>query len=85
MSPWFERGRVHIPYADVYSRKLMEPLIDELVEYPGRTTDTVMAFWFAFRALEEAKPPYLSTSYVKKPLVFGPRGRRVIQNPYYAR
>jgi phage terminase large subunit-like protein len=53
MSPVFENGMVHIPWGNPESMRKMEIFADELVQYPsGRTTDTVMAFWFAWRAAQ---------------------------------
>ncbi len=56
--------------------------------YPGRTTDTVMAFWFAFKFLQESLPRYTSSNYLRKKgsawTTLGQR-RRVVKNPYYAK
>jgi phage terminase large subunit-like protein len=84
MSPVFENGYVHIPWGNPESQRKMRVLVDELVQYPGRTTDTVMAFWFAWRAIKETGSRYLSTSYLEKPLAWNrQRGRNVLINPYY--
>lgn len=84
MSPWFERGWVHIPWGDVHSQRKMRQLVDELVQWPGRTTDTVMAQWFAWRALEDSAPRFLSTNYLKpRDRAFYRRKARVVRNPYY--
>ena len=87
MSPVFENGLVHIPWGNPESQRKMKLFVDELVMWPmkGVTSDTVMAFWFAWRALQEAAPKYQSTTYLKRPLAWqGPRNRRVLLNPYYA-
>lgn len=89
LAPWFERGWVHIPWGDAHSRRIMGQLVDELVQYPsGRTTDTVMATWIAWRGVEEGRPVYESFNRLeKKPLAWGtgaPQGRRVLKNPFYA-
>lgn len=87
MSPWFENGMVHIPYGNPESQRKMSQLIDELILYPGRTTDTVMAFWFAWKQLQETGPKYQSSNYLKKPFAWGSRSamhrRRTVRNPYY--
>ncbi len=87
MSPWFENGWVHIPWGDQASQRKMTQLVDELVQYPGRTTDTVMAFWFAWKRLNESAPKFTSSNYLR-----GPKSswramgnRRVLKNPYYAK
>jgi hypothetical protein len=86
MSPWFERGAVHIPWADAHSQRKMAVLVDELVQYPGRTTDTVMAMWFAYRALQESMPKFGSLNRLQKDAPMWNRriSRRVIRNPAYA-
>lgn len=86
MSPWFERGAVHIPWGDAHSQRKMQQLVDELVQYPGRTTDTVMAFWFAYRSLHESLPKFGSVNRLKKDAPMWNRrlSRRVIRNPAYA-
>lgn len=88
MAPWFEDGKVHIPWGDNASRGRMKQLVDELIMYPGRFTDTVMAFWFAWREAQVTAPKYVSfnrlTQGGKKS--FGsirPAGVRVMKNPYY--
>lgn len=86
MSPFFENGWVHIPWGSPESQRKMKFLVDELIQYPGRTTDTVMAFWFAWRQLQESAPKYKSSNYLRKPgsawSSMGTR-RKMIQNPYY--
>lgn len=86
MAPWFERGQVHIPWADAYSQRKMKQLVDELIMFPdGRTSDTVMAFWFAWRALEVAAPRWTSVNRLERdaPLWNKRLNRRVIRNPAY--
>lgn len=88
MAPWFEQGKVHIPWADPTSKRKMRQFVDELVQYPdGRTTDTVMAFWFAWRDLQINAPKYGSFNRLETTqTVWGkaPRfGGRIVQNPYY--
>lgn len=87
MSPWFENGLVHIPQGNPESLGKMQQLIDELVQYPGRTTDTVMALWFAWMAAQEAGPKFRTTNRLHKPETFWGKhavGRRMVKNPYYA-
>ncbi len=85
MSPWFERGAVHIPWGDAHSQRKMAQLVEELIMYPGRTTDCVMAFWFAHRALQIASPKFESYNRLTKeaPLWNRQLSRRVIRNPAY--
>jgi hypothetical protein len=88
MAPWFEDGKVHIPWGNASSQRRMQILVDELVQYPGRTTDTVMALWFAYRKSMEAAPRFQSSNYLRKPLfsrTYGGRLGRTIKNPYYER
>jgi hypothetical protein len=66
----------------------MQLFIDELVQYPdGRTSDTVMAFWFAWLQLQGSATQAASWNRVeagRTALGRGPLlGRRVIQNPVY--
>lgn len=82
MGSWFEAGRVHIPWGDVHSQRRMRQLVDELVMYPGRYTDTVMAFWIAWLALQQSAPRFQSSNYLKKPLAWGSH-RRTVRNPHY--
>lgn len=86
MSPWFENGQVHIPWGDVHSQRKMAQLIEELVMYPGRTTDTVMAFWFAWKALQETAPRYLSFNRLvqQRSVYAGVASRRKLKNPAYS-
>lgn len=85
MVRWFENGWVHIPQGNPESRRKMVQLIDELVQYPGRTTDTVMAFWIAWRALQVAAPKYQCTNRLAKKPFWGRKvaGRKTVRNPYY--
>ncbi len=88
MGPYVERGEFHIPYGDAHSRAKMKPLIEELVEYPGRMTDCVMGLWIAWLCAKDMAPRYISFSRVTKPLKVGRAvltGRQMIQNPYYDR
>ena len=89
MSPWFENGKVHIPWGDQASRRKMQPLVDELIMYPsGRTTDTVMSFWMGWKSLQQAAPKYRSFNRLQTPTptwLGKTLSRRSIQNPYYAR
>ena len=90
MAPWFENGTFHIPWGNQASRGRMKQLVDELIMYPGRFTDTVMALWFAWRELQVNAPKYKSfnrfTSQGRK-VALGrhdvPVGVRVVKNPYY--
>jgi hypothetical protein len=90
MAPWFERGWVHIPWGDALSQRKMQDFIDELVQFPdGRTSDTVMAFWFAWLNLQTSAPRYESfnrldttrSAWAGRPKF----GTRVIQNPYWVK
>lgn len=91
MAPWFEKGAVHIPWGDTHSQRKMRTFVDELVQYPdGRTTDTVMSFWFAWRDLQITAPLFKSFNRLDTTrTTWGSRaprmGSRVVQNPYYAR
>jgi hypothetical protein len=90
MAPWFENGQVHIPWGNQASRGRMKQLVDELIMYPGRFTDTVMALWFAWRELQVNTPKYKSFNRFTsqgRPVTLGrqnvPVGVRVVKNPYY--
>lgn len=87
MAPYFENGLVHIPWGNPESSRKMKVLVDELIMYPGRTTDTVMAFWMAWRDAQISAPLYKSYSrYEPKQLPRLARAsRNVWVNPYYAR
>ena len=89
MSPWFENGQVHIPWGNPESQRKMNQLVDELVTYPGRTTDTVMAFWFAWKKLKESTPKYQSFNRLARgrQQFWGrrPMSGRMVKNPYYVK
>jgi hypothetical protein len=52
----WERGLWHVPWGDAKSRRVMEPLLEELALYPGGFhTDTVMAMFFARECVRETK------------------------------
>ena len=89
MAPYFENGYVHIPQGNPESLRKMKPLVDELIMYPGRTTDTVMAFWMAWRDLTLSAPLYKSyTRFAGKEKQLPRLARasgKVWVNPYYAR
>jgi predicted phage terminase large subunit-like protein len=91
MSTYFENGLVHIPHGNPESMRKMRTFIDELIQYPaGTTTDTVMAFWFAYRKAREglnsmrpANRLYQGAQKEWWKQTIGPR--RVLYNPYYIR
>ena len=87
MSRMVARGELHIPWKDQYSRTLMDQLVSEMEQYPGRTTDTVMALWFAWKALQEQGPRYPSSNRLDgpRPSLYRNVGRRTVQNPAYQR
>ena len=88
MAPWFENGLVHIPMGNPESMRKMQQLVDELLEYPGRTTDCVMALWFAWLAAMENANTMRSINRLHKPSTYWGRkavGRRVVKNPFYDR
>lgn len=89
MAPWFENGWVHIPWGNPESMRKMRYLVDELLEYPtGRTTDTVMSFWFAWLASQEGMVKYKSFNRLidgPRPNYWGKRSSRwQIRNPIYS-
>jgi hypothetical protein len=86
MSPWFENGKVHIPWGNPESIRKMTPFVDELVMYPALTTDIIMAFWFAWLAAQERQSTLESYNYLdgKKGSLYRLGRGRTIQNPYYA-
>lgn len=88
MSRMIENGQLHIPAGDVHSRKKMQQLVDELVQWPsGRTTDTVMALWFAWKLAQESAPRFHSYNRLhepKKTMWSNRVSRRALQNPAYA-
>lgn len=89
MAPWFERGAFHIPWATAYSQRRMRPLVDELITYPGRTTDTVMALWVAWTGAEQGLARYASFNRLEQRdsmwSVGRPRplGCYVVENPIF--
>jgi len=88
MSPVVENGELHIPWGNPESQRKMQILVDELIQYPGRTTDTVMASWFAWKQLKESAPKYQSFNRLlrdpKKQFWGGrPMSGRMVRNPYY--
>ncbi len=84
MSPVFENGWVHIPWGDAVSQRKMSVLVEELVEYPsGRTTDTVMAFWFAWLGLQSSAPKYSAYRRAGAPGWDHHSSKRKLRNPYY--
>lgn len=87
MAPYFERGMVHIPWGDQYSQRRMRQLVDELIMFPGKYTDTVMALWFAWIAAQEEAPKFRSFNRLeRKGSLYGRvGGRRKVLNPYYDR
>jgi hypothetical protein len=87
MVRWFENGWVHIPWGSPESRRKMQLLVDELIQYPGRTTDTVMAFWMAWRQAQVTAPKYQAFNrLVRSGSQWGKRtSRRTIANPHYIR
>ncbi len=84
MAPRFENGQFHIPWGDIHSRRKMQQLVEELIQYPsGRTTDTVMALWMAWRQLQESGPKYKCYNRLEGQ-GWGKRvRRRVVKNPFY--
>jgi hypothetical protein len=87
MSSWFEKGMVHIPWADPFSQRKMQQFVDELIMYPdSRTTDTVLGFWFAWKTLQESAPKFGSYNRLAKTRTWAKisPGWRSIPNPYYA-
>jgi hypothetical protein len=91
MAPWFEKGAVHIPWGDNPSQRKMRQFVDELVQFPdGRTTDTVMSFWFAWRDLQITAPLFKSFNRLDTArTAWGPKaprlGVRTVKNPYYSK
>lgn len=88
MSPVFENGQVHIPQGNPESKRKMNIFLDELIQYPsGRTTDTVMAFWFAWRAAQQGQNRMKTVNRLhdgkNKDFWRGQTRRRVLKNPYY--
>ena len=88
MAPWFEQGKFHIPWGDPRSQRVMAQLVDELVTFPdARTSDTVMAVWFAWRKLEQSAPKFQSFNRLdrqtsRRPWIT-PSRRGFVRNPAY--
>lgn len=54
MAPMFYNRQISLPSADLVSRNRLRSLEDQLVTFPmGRTSDLVMAFWFAELGVRE--------------------------------
>lgn len=88
MSPWFERGEVHIPWGDAHSKRKMGVFVDELISYPGKTTDTVMAMWFAWLAAQVNAPRFKAYNRLQRHGSIWTRQQsvgRMVQNPVYVR
>jgi predicted phage terminase large subunit-like protein len=89
LAPVFENGEIHIPWGNPESQRKMKDFVDELVMYPdARTTDTVMAAWFAWLAADESAPKFKSFNRLRSPRMteWGKRtSRRTIPNPYYVK
>lgn len=89
MSALVEQGKLHIPWADAASRAVMQVLVDEMLTYPeGRTTDTVMAMWFAFRAQQQSAPRFKVFNRLEGGSQFRfpqrqPLGMMRVRNPHY--
>lgn len=48
MSSLFHAGMFHIPFGGNDTRRMMQPLVEQLISFPmGTITDVVMALWFA--------------------------------------
>lgn len=87
-----EQGRLHIPWRDAASRTRMQQLVDELVQYTGvkssKTTDTVMALWFAWRAAQVSAPRFKPINRLDNQRTWGWPGVKngwgtPIRNPVY--
>jgi len=87
MAPWFENGKFHIPWGNPESQRKMKQLVDELIMYPGRTTDTVMALWMAWRQAQEQTPVYSSFNRLTKRMPWDAvqRPKRAWVNPYFVK
>lgn len=63
----FRQGRVRIPWGDIQTRNIMQPLINEAVRYPDYdTTDLIMSTWFEKLAVEHHYTPRKPYSYRKQ-------------------
>ena len=86
MAPWFQNGKFHIPFGNAHSREKIQVFIDELIGYPGKTTDTVLACWFAWRAAQQHQA--LNTKAYNRLANNGQRYHkrtfgRTVKNPYF--
>jgi hypothetical protein len=60
----FRQGRVRIPWRDLQTRHIMQPLINEAVRYPDYdTTDLIMSTWFGKLGVENHYTPRKPYSY----------------------
>lgn len=87
MAPFFENALFHIPWGNPESMRKMRQLVDELIEFPGRTTDTVMALWFAWREAEKGATRFRSFNRLvePKPRYWAQKASRwSVPNPAYA-
>lgn len=87
MARFFENGWFHIPWGNPESRRKMQQLVDELVQYPaGKYSDTVLALWIGWRRAQEGAPRFTSINYMKQvaPTLARKTRRRTLANPYYA-
>jgi hypothetical protein len=88
MSTMVSQGRLHIPWGDAASRAKMTILVDEMITYPGKTTDTVMSMWFSWRETQVSAPRFKAFNRLSRvPRYDWPRptpyGTQRILNPYY--
>jgi hypothetical protein len=61
----FQNNRIVIPYGDMQTREVMDPLITELKTLPlAVTTDCVMALWFAHRGMKEVRGEKPGKSFI---------------------
>lgn len=69
LSGLFKSGKVRIPSGDPRSREEFKPLVDELLRYPGGSTDDlVMSTWFAKLGNERMNPGRRSAYRTATPL-----------------
>lgn len=89
MSTMVQQGKLHIPWGDAASRARMAIFVDELITYPGRTTDTVMSMWFAWRMMQSQAPRFKAFNRLSRPPRYDwprpatPWGTQVLKNPFY--
>lgn len=87
MSAMVEQGKLHIPWGDAASRTKMGVLVDEMIGYPGKTTDTVLALWFAWRSSNITAPRYKAFNRIGNNVIRWPVnagiGQTVYRNPYW--